>query len=166
MKGPVIRILTAFASTVVYIAKKVVAVHRNVNNDHSWKVYLSYSLTNFNWCYIGNLRYPGCNCGLQGNGKQNIRSCGTWRCPCYHAGRECDPESCRTCNLSWASSFYLFIKLLSQPAYRPYPYRSRKMFEKQELGMIFGLTFKPYLDELCRNSQIQRGYSKVAPYPH
>ena len=40
------------------------------------------------------------------------------------------------------------------------------MFEKQELGMIFGLTFKPYLDGHCRNSQIQRGYSKVAPYPH
>ena len=38
-----------------------------------------------------------------------------------------------------------FIKLLSQPAYGPYPYRSRKMFEKQELGMIFGLIFKPEL---------------------
>ena len=35
MKGPVIRILTAFASPVVYTAKKVVAVHHNVNNDHS-----------------------------------------------------------------------------------------------------------------------------------
>ena len=40
------------------------------------------------------------------------------------------------------------------------------MFEKQELGIIVRLTFKPYLDGHCRNSQIQRGYSKVAPYPH
>ena len=63
-------------------------------------------------------------------------------------------------------TLFFYIKLLSQPAYRPYPYRSSKMFEKQELGMIFGLIFKPYLDGHCRNSQIQRGYSKVAPYPH
>lgn len=48
----------------------------------------------------GRRRHPGCRCtpyhvspGLP----EKRMTCGTDKCPCFRAGRECDPESCGDC---------------------------------------------------------------------
>lgn len=43
----------------------------------------------------GNRRWAGCRCSIL------TTSCSSKVCPCFIAGRECDPELCRGCHAKW-----------------------------------------------------------------
>lgn len=73
------------------------------------------SLDSFFTHFSGRRRHKGCRCYEPASGKDRV--CGTDRCPCFKAGRECDPDLCGSCGAREAVESGQSVLLLRSNAY-------------------------------------------------